>query len=148
MLDRFERFSFSIFEISRCWHKIAAEEMVKYGLKGPHAIYLLALQQNEEGLTSAQLCEICGRDKADVSRAMMLMEKKGLVQRQGGNTYRARLVLTASGMQAAKQVEGRACIAVQVAGKDISDEDREIFYAALTSITQNLRQLSRDGLPK
>lgn len=148
MLDRFERFSFSIFEISRCWHKIAAEEMGKYDLKGPHAIYLLALHQNPEGLTSAQLCEMCGRDKADVSRAMMLLEEKNLVCREGENTYRARLVLTSSGVQAAKQVEGRACVAVELAGKDISDEDRKTFYAALSSITDNLRKLSQDGLPK
>lgn len=30
MVDRFERFSFAISEISRCWHKLAAEEMEKY----------------------------------------------------------------------------------------------------------------------
>ena len=66
MVDRFERFSFSVFEISRCWHKLAAEEMAKYDLKGPHAIYLTVLQHNPEGLTAARICELCGRDKADV----------------------------------------------------------------------------------
>ena len=37
MIDRFERFSVAIAEISRCWHKLATEEMKKYGLKGSHA---------------------------------------------------------------------------------------------------------------
>ena len=27
MLERFERFSLAIFEISRCWHKLAAAEL-------------------------------------------------------------------------------------------------------------------------
>ena len=38
MIERFERFSFAISEISRYWHKITATEMEKYGLKGaqPH----------------------------------------------------------------------------------------------------------------
>ena len=29
MVERFERFSYAISEISRCWHKIAGEEMQK-----------------------------------------------------------------------------------------------------------------------
>lgn len=148
MVDRFKRFSFSIFEISRCWHKLASEEMVKYGLKGPHAIYLVVLQHNPEGLTSARLAELCGRDKADVSRAVSLMEAEGLVIREPGNTYRAKLTLTEMGLQAADHVCSRATIAVELAGKDISPAEREIFYDALSSITGNLRQLCRDGLPE
>ena len=43
MVERFARFSLAIFEISRCWHKLAAEEMAAYGLRGAHAIYLTAM---------------------------------------------------------------------------------------------------------
>lgn len=35
MVERFERFSLAIAESSRCWHKLAGEEMKVYGLKGP-----------------------------------------------------------------------------------------------------------------
>ena len=45
---RFERFSLAIFEISRCWHKLAADEMAKYGLKGPHAMYLVTIRRFPE----------------------------------------------------------------------------------------------------
>jgi DNA-binding MarR family transcriptional regulator len=147
MVDRFKRFSFLIFEVSRCWHKLAAEEMTKYGLKGPHAIYLTVLLHNPEGLTSTRLSELCGRDKADVSRAVSLLEEKALVVRQQGNPYRAKLTLTDTGLAAAQQVIRRASLAVELAGKNISDEERETFYYALESITGNLRQLCRDGLP-
>jgi len=85
MIDRFERFSFAISEISHYWHKIATDEMGKYGLKGVHALYLTAMHRHPEGITSAQLCEECGKDKADVSRCVSLMEKKGLVIREGVN---------------------------------------------------------------
>lgn len=148
MVDRFRRFSLSLFEISRCWHKLAAEEMAKYGLKGPYAIYLVVLQHNPEGLTAARLCELCGRDKADVSRCLSDMLEKGLVYRQGGNTYRAKVCLTELGLQAAEHVCRRATVAVELAGKDIIDEERAIFYQALSSITENLRTLSRQGLPE
>ena len=148
MVDRFQRFSLSLFEISRCWHKLAAEEMSKYGLKGPYAIYLVVLQHNPDGLTAARLCELCGRDKADVSRCLSAMLEKGLISREGGNSYRAKVFLTSLGCQAAEHVCRRASLAVELAGKDISDEERGVFYQALTSITGNLRALSRQGLPE
>ena len=34
MLERFERFSLAIFEISRCWHKLAAAELAALVLTG------------------------------------------------------------------------------------------------------------------
>ena len=148
MVDRFERFSFSIFEISRCWHKLAAEEMSAYGLKGPYAVYLVALMHNPQGLTAAQICELCARDKADVSRAISVMAENGLVGREEGSAYRAKVFLTDSGLQAAEHVCQRASLAVELAGKDISDEERAVFYRALTSITENLRTLGQQGLPK
>lgn len=148
MVSRFERFSLSIFEISRCWHKIAGEEMAKYGLKGPHSIYLMILRHHSDGLTAAQLCEHCGRDKADVSRGISLMEKQGLVKREGDNAYRAKLSLTQAGMDAAEHIAGRASVAVELAGRDLTEKDREVFYASLSSITEKLRQLSRNGLPE
>ena len=148
MVDRFRRFSLSLFEISRCWHKLAAEEMSKYGLKGPYAIYLVVLQHNPEGLTAARLCELCGRDKADVSRCLSAMQEKGLVVREKGNSYRAKILLTELGIQAAEHVCRRASVAVELAGRDVSNEDRAVFYQSLTSITENLRTLSRQGLPE
>lgn len=148
MVDRFQRFSLSLFEISRCWHKLAAEEMSKYGLRGPYAIYLVVLQHNPDGLTAARLCELCGRDKADVSRCLSDMLEKGLISRENGNAYRAKVYLTELGLEAAQHVCNRASVAVELAGKDISDQERSIFYQSLSSITANLKDLSRQGLPE
>lgn len=146
MIDRFERFSLAIAEISRYWHKIAADEMEKYGLKGPHAIYLVTIARFAEGITAPQLCELSGKDKADVSRQMALMEKKGLVVRSGG--YRGLFALTETGRNAAEQVRQRAALAVELGGRDLSDEARATLYTALDSIAGRLREMSRDGLPE
>lgn len=148
MIERFNRFSYAIFEISRCWHRLAAEEMSKYDLKGPYAVYLLAMQRHPDGITAAQLCELCGRDKADVSRAVARMEEKGLLTKVGEHPYRARLQLTQQGILAAQHVCSRASVAVELAGKDISEREREIFYQSLASITANLQGLCKDGLPE
>ena len=149
MVNRFERFSYAISEISRCWHRIAGEEMGKYNLKGSYSVYFTTLYHSQEGLTATRLAELCSRDKADVSRAMSLLEKKGLVTRDepDGKSYRALLRLTEPGREVAQHINGRAEAAVEQASLGLSDENRRIFYEALELITNNLQKLSRDGLP-
>ena len=149
MVDRFQRFSFAISELSRYWHKIASDEMAQYGLKGPHAVYFTTLYRMPEGVTAAQLSELCGRDKADVSRAFSIMEKKGLAVKEGGskNQYRALLKLTESGRLAAQQIGARAELAVELGGQGLTPENREIFYTAMEQIVANLQTLSEQGLP-
>lgn len=150
MIDRFERFSLAISEISRYWHKLAGEELTKYGLKGPHAIYLTAMHKCPEGITVPQLCEICGKDKSDASRMLSILEQRGLVKKQtlGGSHYRGKLQLTEEGKLAAEHVCRRASRAVEAAGRDLTEEEREIFYRSLDSITANLRELCKEGIPE
>ena len=150
MLNRFARFSLAISEIDRCWHKLAAEEMAKYELNSPHAVYLTTLYNFEEGITAAKLGELCCKNKADVSRMVAILEKKGLVRKEaiGGNLYRAKLLLTAEGKQAAEHVQQRAALAVELAGSGMTDEEREVFYRCLERITTNLQALSKEGLPR
>lgn len=149
MVNRFERFSFAMTEISRHWHKLTSDEMSRYGLKGTHSIYLLTLYRNPQGLTAPQLCELCDRDKADVSRMMAIMEEKGLATKEfsAGSKYRGTFRLTPEGMEAAEYISSRVALAVQLAGKDLSEDDRKIFYDSLESILKNLRNLSHNGIP-
>lgn len=149
MVERFERFSFAMSEISRYWHKLTSDEMEVYGLKGTHSVYLLTMYRYPQGVTAPQLCELCGKDKADVSRMMSIMEKKGLVTKEGiyQNRYRGVFKLTEEGKAAAEQVSRRAALAVEIAGKDLTEESRAIFYGALESISENLRDLCKEGIP-
>lgn len=149
MIERFERFSHAIFAVSRYWHQLAAEEMEPYSLKGPHAIYLVAILRSTQGLTCAQLCELSGRDKADVSRAISLMESKGLVRRQcnGTNLYRAQIFLTEQGVQAAEHICQRASLAVEYASSGYTEEERNIFWQVLDTIAGNLQNMTKTGIP-
>ena len=146
MVERFERFSLAIAEISRCWHKLAGEEMQVYGLKGAHALYLTTLYRHPEGVTVPELCELCLKDKSDASRMLAILEKKGLVRKEGG--YGGKVVLTEAGQQATRQVRERASRAVEEAGRDLTPAERGAFYKALESITGNLRRLTCEGIPE
>ena len=148
MLDRFEKFSLAIAEINRCWHKIAGEELSKYDLKASHVTYLLTLYRNPEGLTAPKLAELCDRDKADVSRMVSILEAKGLVTKDGigSNRYRGWLRRTPEGQAVAKELSGRAELAVEQAGEGLTERERMIFYSALDTITKNLRRICQEGL--
>lgn len=146
MIERFERFSLAIAEISRCWHKLAGEGMKAYGLKGAHATYLTILYRYPAGITVPELCELCLKDKSDASRMLAILEEKGLVRKEGG--YGGTVRLTEAGRTAAIQVRQRASRAVEAGGKDLTDEERAVFYKALGSITQNLRALTDEGIPE
>lgn len=150
MVERFERFSFVISEISRYWHKITSVEMEKYGLKGAHSVYLITMDRYPEGVTASQLCEYCGKDKSDVSRMMSIMEKKGLVFKEGvhQNLYKGVFKLTEEGRAAARFVSKRAALAVEIAGEQLSVKEREVMYRSLETIMSKLRDISREGLPE
>lgn len=122
--------------------------MVNYGLKGPHAQYLIAMNRFPNGVTAAQLSSICERDKAAVSRAIAELESAELVQRPSATAsgYRALLTLTERGKYAATQLIRTAELAVEQAGQGLTDENRAAFYAAFHQIASNLQRMSEAGL--
>ncbi len=148
MYQRYERFSVAISEVSRYLHRLTGEEMERYGLKSGHAVYLLALGRFPQGLTAPQLCEICCKDKSDVSRMMPILETKGLVSKESSrqNRYGGAYLLTGSGREITQNLRQRASRAVEIAGKDLNPANREIFYDSLESVARNMRKMAEDGL--
>ena len=148
MLSKYEQFSLSISSIYHDIQRIERMEMANFGLKGPHAQCLLAMSRYPEGVTGAQLCEICDKDKAAISRTVSELEQAGLIRRtqRNGNRYRAMLTLTQQGMEAAGSVSIRAQQAVERAGAGLNDAQREVFYRVLALIAGNLHAICKDGM--
>ena len=150
MESRYELLSGSISSMYHDIQKIERMEMAHYGLKGPHAQCLLAMKKHPEGITAARLCEVCEKDKAAVSRILAELEEAGMILRENrnGSRYRAILLLTDRGQEAAAAVVEKARLAVELAGKGFGAEEREVFYRVLSIISGNLHKLCRDGLTK
>ena len=148
MITRYELFSSSVNSLSRDIQSIERTEMAKFGLKGPHAQCLLAILRHPLGVTSAQLCELCAKDKAAISRTVAELEKARMIRREGrnGNIYRAALLLTEQGRAAADAVSRRAKVAVESAGEGLTDAQREVFYHVLSIISGNLHTMCKNGL--
>lgn len=148
MVGRFEVFTLGLSELMSSWNKIAADEMKPFGLKGTYVIYLIALYKHPEGLTSANLSEMCNRDKAEVSRAIKALESKGLIVRENTtvNGYRAKITLTEQGRESTTAIRERIKLAVEKGGAGLSEEERNNFYSALETISANLKKISKEGL--
>ncbi|MBR5872575.1 MAG: MarR family transcriptional regulator [Oscillospiraceae bacterium] len=151
MITRFEQFTAVISGIYRYIQKLKRDEMVKRGYKGAFALYLATLKRFDGGLTSTELCEICDKDKAAVSRVIAEMEEKGLVERPKNSVraYRSKITLTEKGRETADFVAERARLALgAVSGEIMSEEEREKFYKILDGIYLNLRKVGSEGIPQ
>lgn len=148
MVSRYELFSTSVSCLYRDIQKIERTEMAKFGLKGPHAQCLLVMNRFPQGVTSAQLCDLCEKDKAAISRTVAELEEAGLIRRteRNGVRYRSLLTLTEAGRVAADAVNQRANQAVEAAGAGLNDEQREVFYSVLGIISENLHTICKNGL--
>ena len=151
MTSRFEQFTMVISGINRYIQKLERNEMIKRGYKGAFAQYLAVLKRFEDGLTSTELCEVCDKDKAAVSRIIAEMEEKGLVSREHKNirTYRSKIVLTEKGRNTADYVAERAKAAISAVSDGVMDgNQREVFYSTLDVLYKNLQKVSREGIPR
>ena len=149
MIERFEQFVSYISAIHRDIQRIEREEMEKLGLKGAYAQYLVAMRRYPTGITAADLCEVCDKDKAAVSRAVTEMEKHGLLSKLCGqdNQYRALLKLTERGKHAADFVCRKAVSAVKFAAEEIDDETGKVMYRCLRSVSSRVQMICKEGLP-
>ncbi len=139
MIQRFQSFVTGITLCYKYIQRIKSAEMTELGLKGAHVMCLFFLHHYPEGLTAAQLCQLCAEDKAAISRTLASLQKEGYIE-AGEKKYRALLHLTEKGMAMAQYVDGQIEQWVTCCGEGLSDEDRASFYRALEIITNNLKQ--------
>ena len=143
MEARFETFTRQITSIYRSIQKIKSVEMTSFGLKGVHVLCTYFLSKHEEGLTSAQLCDMCGEDKGAISRAVSALKEKGYVtetQPDEIKKYRSIITLTDSGREVAKYETEKICDVLEKGGCGLSEEKRKSVYESLTLICKNLEQ--------
>lgn len=150
MTGRYQQFSYIVSVINRQIQKIERDVMEKHGYKGAFAQYLMAMRRNSEGITSAQLSEICDKDKAAVSRVITEMIEKELVARNATNEtlYRAKLTLTDKGVEIADYIAKQGAAAVAAVNNGLNKEELKMFYSNLDYIADRLHVISKDGIPE
>ena len=141
MLNRFGAFVGGITACYKYIQRIKSMEMTELGLKGTHVMCLFHLHRHEEGLTAAQLCQLCGEDKAAISRTLSELEGKGYLHTQAtaGRKYRATLQLTEAGELVADHIDTLIEGWVGIGGDGLGEAEREEFYRILEHIAGNLK---------
>lgn len=151
MLNRFGAFVGGITACYKYIQRIKAMEMTELGLKGTHVMCLFHLHRHMEGLTAAQLCQLCGEDKAAISRTLSELEGKGYLHapETAGKKYRAMLLLTPEGKTVADRIDGLIEEWVSAGGDGLRQEERDEFYRILEHIAGNLKhryEISKEEL--
>lgn len=139
-----ERFAEFVSGITACYkhiQRIKSLEMTEFGLKGTQVMCVFYLGRNPEGLTAAQLANLCLEDKAAVSRTLAELTEGGYVESAGGEKrYRAPMCLSEKGRALAEKVNALVAGWVEAGGEGLSEAERETFYKALDIISRNLRE--------
>ena len=142
MESRFEMFTVLIAKAGRCIYKIKALEMAKYNLKSSHVSCLYYLYKAKT-LTAKELCDLCGEDKANISRAIRYLENEKFVccEDLAKKRYQSALALTEKGEAVAKGIAERIDKILIDASQGLSEENRRIFYQSLLLICENLEKI-------
>ncbi|MBQ8004072.1 MAG: winged helix-turn-helix transcriptional regulator [Oscillospiraceae bacterium] len=139
MTERFEKFTKEVATAGKCISKIKAHEMKQFDLRGGCVMCLFFIGQSKDGLTATEICELCGEDKAGVSRTLSTLRERGYIDASDyGVKYRARFRVTDSGREVCDSVRNAICRAVTSAGGNLSDEERDIFYRVFEKINSRL----------
>ena len=142
---RFEIFTKLISRISRNIRRIKTDEVAEFNLKSPHVSCLYYLHKSGK-LCSTELAEVCDEDKAAISRTLDYLERQGFIacEEQGKRRYKANYVLTERGTDVAKVIAARIDKVIMIAGAELTDEERHVFYSALEKISNRLDVIAND----
>ncbi len=143
-MDRFREFSSLISRTEKALQKAKAENVRGYGLRGVHVSCLLELYERPEGIPASELATVCGVDRAQISRVTTELIELGLVEGGGSGQrrrYRAPLILTYEGREAASQMAGIVSEKLRRVSGDISEHDLAVFYRVLRLIAERLEEL-------
>lgn len=141
--DIFHTFTVEIVEIGRSINRIKTEEMKEFGLKGLHVSCLYYIYTHHEGITLKDLCELCGEDKASVSRSLTSLKKDGYVvnENEEGKHYKYLLKLTEKGEAIGARTKEKIDRVLSVIRAELDREEEEIFYKNLMKIAETLDRI-------
>ena len=142
MKERFQTFTVLVANLNRCIYRIKTEEMAKYNLKSSHVSCLYYIFKNG-ALTATELCDLCGEDKANISRSLKYLEDNGYLIADPNSTkkHQRPIELTFNGYKIGKTISQKIDQILNYASEGLSEEAREIMYNGLNLINERLNSL-------
>ena len=139
--DRLDQFMNMTTSAARSITKIKHKKMSKYGLGSTHTTCLRRLYTAENGLTRTQLASQCDLDKAQITRIIADLSKKGcIVEESKGSGYRKRIFLTDEGREITREIFKVTLELNEYVSGNILQEDIDHFYKVFEKICSGLKQ--------
>lgn len=114
--------------------------MKQYDVKGCEVMCIYHIYNNNK-ITSKELVKLCEEDKAQISRSLQELEKKGIIQFVQSNDkkrYNTIITLTEYGFEVANAIQQKVDYIFFICGAVLKDDEREIFYDSLQKIASSL----------
>ena len=142
-MERYKVFTLAIANLTRSIRKIKTAEMSKWNLKSQHVSCIYYLY-TKGALTATELCEICGEDKANVSRSIEYLEENGYLvcNERMNRRYKTHYELTPLGLTVGQSIFERIEDVITKASLGVSEDDRRIMYKSLSAIDKNLQKIA------
>ena len=140
--ERFSAFTVLIANINRSIRRIKSEEMAEFNLKSPHVSCLYYLRRLG-AMSAKELGDICGEDKASLSRSIDYLEKRGYVvtSNKKGMRYKAEISLSDAGREVAKRVVEKIDGFLKNVGASLGEDGREALYSGLRTVNRDLEKI-------
>lgn len=137
MEDLYTNFTLSVLRLNKLVQRIKTNEISKMGLKPIHVSCGYYLNNNPQGLTAKELCELSLEDKAAISRALKTLQEKGYVKyvTHGRNEI---VQLTDEGKELADHICEKVSKAVSTCSINLTADERKFLYKTLDDIADNL----------
>lgn len=144
MENRYDKFTALVFNISHYIQKIKNQEMTKLGLKASYVQCLFYLYNFKEGKTITELCDLCGEDKAAISRTVKELTKLEIVfcDKDKNKKYRNPIKLTEKGRDVAKIICQKIDKIFDLGSHGVDKQNIQQFYEILTRVSDNLKNFS------
>ena len=142
MEERFQAFTVLVSNLNRCIYKIKTEEMAEYNLKSSHVSCIYYIYKYGS-LTPKELCDLCGEDKANISRALKYLEENHylIINNDSNKKYQRPIVLTENGVKIGKHLSEKINEILSIASEGLSEEKRNIMYEGLSLINYRLNKI-------
>lgn len=141
--ERFTPFVLLIERISKNIKRISDKEMEPYGLRSSHVMCMLQLAKTENGLSSSALAEVCGVDKAFISRVTNELLEKGYIVKENDEKrkYKTNFVLTESGKEINKKMTDIVSRYVSLVNQNVSRGEIQSFYRVLNEFDLEITKI-------
>ncbi len=142
--ERFVMFINRVDAMQKYVRQIRASLGADMNMKGVHTLWVYLLSVHPNGLTCAEIADVCSVDRSLVSREIELLRENGIAEYQevnGRRMYNSTVRLTEKGRALAEEIEHRALGYQRTVDEGITEEELNTFYTVVQKMCDNFKKI-------